>query len=57
LLERYIGREATLALCAEVLGCPIDIRTCVKDEGMLLELRRRVNEEIEAQIVRARRGD
>lgn len=57
LLDRYIGREATLSLCAEVLGCPIDIRTCVKDEGTLLELRRRVNEEIEAQIVRARRVD
>ena len=54
LLESYIGYEATLALCEEVLGEPIGIRTQPQSESALLELRLRVNREIEKHADRAR---
>ena len=50
LLETLIGREATLALCAEVLGEAITIRTLPTSAEQMLALRERINQAIEQAV-------
>ncbi len=50
LLESFIGREATLALCEEHLGCPITVTTCFESGDASLALREAINKRIETEI-------
>ena len=43
LLESRIGREATLRLCSETLGEPINVFTLPKNDTVLLTLRDRIH--------------